>query len=119
MLQEIEITDRSKRTAKVTLFMMSGEQPDLSRGMVLALRATTNVDWEHQMGLRVFHDGVSCDPSIPEAEALAADFRREPWVGMKQAKCFKPIGIAELRDKELNARVDVLGTGRVSANCAT
>ena len=71
------VTDASKRRVNVSVFMKGDERLQLSVGTAVGLRAMTEV-WRHELMLKAFHDGVVCG-GVPEADELAAKFRRAPW----------------------------------------
>ena len=105
--QVVDVTDASKKRVRVTIFMKGEERLELVVGKAVALRATTEL-LQQRVALKAFYDGVTCG-GVAEAEALAEDFRREPWDAAPMEPRMNVVSLPTLLDKTAGERVDVRG----------
>ena len=109
-----EVSDATKRSVPVTLYMKAGETLALAKGMVVALRAHVSV-WMNQLELRVFsRDAVTPEaalagPIASEAKALAETWRTKPWQFVPVTPPWNITQLDALSSKPADASVDVLG----------
>ena len=87
--------------------MKGEERLELVVGKAIALRATTEL-LQQRVALKAFYDGVTCG-GVAEAEALAEDFRREPWDAAPMEPRMNVVSLPTLLDKTAGERVDVRG----------
>ena len=97
--------------------MKGGERLSLATGTALALRAIVEHNFRHEITLKAYFAGVACD-GVPEANALAERFRREPWTASPVKAHFNFIDFPKLREQKLETHVDALGVIHELEVCA-
>lgn len=102
-----ELTDVDKKRVQVTVYTKLEERLELVAGMGLALRATVHV-FRQRVALRAFYKGVETS-GVPEADAIAERFRREPWTATPVEATLHVLGLPQLLDHSDGERVDVRG----------
>ena len=106
--QVFQLSDASRRSVAVTIFMRHGEVLGLTLGTVVVVRGSVEIA-RHGIGLRSFVDGVIRDASAQHTQHLAGQWAREQWAPTPLMPRWEFISFDALVDRPDGARVDVLG----------